>query len=139
MSRFAPVALAVVVCFVTWTAGAGAVPAPDDGTVVRERWEYAELYTTRVLRAPPAGVGGAAQATTTIHWVAGGEEVEAPGWEDMAAKLNSAAATANASAAAHRLRVLNRLGAEGWEMVSHNKGTATTSPESWTFKRRVLK
>jgi hypothetical protein len=68
----------------------------------------------------------------------GDDEVEASGWEDLATKIKAPAAKKGATPDAHRMKVLNHLGRQGWELVSHHKldgnGTAV-----WTFKRRVKK
>jgi len=61
----------------------------------------------------------------------------ASSWEDLAAKLKAPEAKSGATTvAAHRLRVLNHLGSQGWELISAGTGS-TLSP--WVFKRKVAK
>jgi hypothetical protein len=78
-------------------------------------------------------------AQTAIRWITGDEEVETTGWDAMATKLNAPPAKKNATEASHRLRVLNRLGAEGWEMMAHHPREFVAGEEVWTFKRKVRK
>jgi hypothetical protein len=77
----------------------------------------------------------------TVVWITEDEEVRATSWEDMATKIKAPAAKKNLTADGHKFRVLNRLGAEGWELVSHQRpdGPALRASESWTFKRKVTK
>jgi hypothetical protein len=101
---------------------AGLAPGQDRPA----RWEYAEL----TARTTPARPGGTARdgaevpilpAATTVRWTTGDAEVKAQGWDELAAKLN---APGKKDVTSHRLRVLNALGAEGWELVSQQAGTA---------------
>jgi hypothetical protein len=63
--------------------------------------------------------------------------VEAVSWEDLEVKLKvPAAKQAVSSAAAHKIRVLNHLGSQGWELVS---GGASTASSASLFKRKVPK
>ena len=71
-----------------------------------------------------------------VRWVTGDGEIVASSWEELATKLKAPEAKPSATTpVAHRLRVLNHLGSQGWELVS--VGMGTTSP--WVFKRRVAK
>jgi len=129
-------ALALGLC-----AGAGpAAPALADKP---PRWEYAELKFSRVL-APPPGVvrqpgGGVPVAPqVVIRWSTAEEEVEEKGWEELADKLKAPAPKKEGSpATVHKLRVLNRLGADGWEVFEHTGTDGTTGTATWLFKRRA--
>jgi hypothetical protein len=69
-----------------------------------------------------------------VRWITAAGEVDATSWEELAEKLKLQPAKSGVvTPAAHRLRVLNHLGGQGWEMV--NGGSAS----SCTFKRRVAK
>src|SRR5262249_39314789 len=76
-----------------------------------------------------------AQARLTVRWVTGDAEVAAASWEELATKLKAPDAKVGTTAVVHKLRVLNHLGSQGWELVS--AGTSTAIP--WVFKRRVPK
>jgi len=105
-----------------------------------DRWEYAELhYSTLSMRAkgfanPVKGDGpvGPApfKAKSKTTWITGDGETEGDSWEDLAAKLKAPAAAKDARPAAHKVKFLNHLGAQGWELVS-NDGNAMT------FKRKA--
>jgi hypothetical protein len=69
-----------------------------------------------------------------VRWITAAGEVDATSWEELAEKLKLPPARSGVvTPATQRLRVLNHLGAQGWEMV--NGGTASSS----VFKRRVAK
>lgn len=72
---------------------------------------------------------------TRVRWVTGDGEVEATSWEELASKLKAPEAKGTLSVAGHKVRVLNHLGNQGWELVS--AGTGSTSP--WVFKRKAPK
>jgi len=76
---------------------------------------------------------------SSVRWVTADEEVEVTTWEALAAKLKAAAAKKNATETTHRYRALNALGADGWELVSHQRGETRSMADVWTFKRRVKK
>jgi hypothetical protein len=93
------------------------------------RWEYAELtYRTSpgrpVVRTKDGTELPAVPATTTVRWALGDTEVEAKGWDDMAEKLKAP----GKEGAGQRLRVLNALGADGWELVTQQTGTGPFLP-----------
>jgi hypothetical protein len=126
-------------------ASAPAAPALGDKPV---KFEYAELQfrMTVVARAailpapgavPPAGVAGAAAAGPTVRWTTGDDEVIVKSWEELAEKLKVAASKKDGTVTMQKLRVLNHLGAEGWEMVEHTGTDGTSGLATWTFKRRV--
>jgi len=78
-------------------------------------------------------------AQTTVLFIATEHEVEGKSWEDLATRLKATAAKKTAQEATHRLRVFNRLGADGWELVGHQGGESIPTEEVWTFKRKVAK
>jgi len=128
-----------------------AAPALTDKPV---KWEYAELQYRAfgpqqaammgpggrigvVVGGAPAGGGpgpgmpAAAPQPTPIVFVTADEEIQAPDWKAMADKLKAPAAKGEGSGDMHRLRILNRLSADGWEVYEH------PSTYSWTFRRRA--
>jgi hypothetical protein len=111
------------------------------------RWEYAELTFERVITRPGAvGQPGAAPVPprVVIRWSTAEEEFEEKGWEEMADKLKAPPPKKEGSpATVHKLRVLNRLGAGGWEVIEHNGTDGTdgragrAGTATWLLKRRV--
>ncbi|MBI1914602.1 MAG: hypothetical protein HYS12_07670 [Planctomycetes bacterium] len=159
-------ALGAATLFVVVAGMTQAAPAPVPGQAAKpvEKWEYAEIhYSSRIFRGGEDGLpggggrggrgggapgGGAAPAQPvqaaqpalprlTVRWVTGDGELLASSWEELAAKLKAPEAKPGATTLiAHKLRVLNHLGSQGWEMISTGTGS-TTSP--WVFKRKVAK
>jgi hypothetical protein len=158
--QLAWLALGAAVVVLLHTGSPKAAPAPAAPV---EKWEYAEIVaSSSILRGnfnrggfggrggrggglPGAGGpgGGAAQPgvpvqprvrVATIRWITAAGEVEATSWQELAEKLKLPPARSGVvTAAGHRLRVLNHLGGQGWEMVG-GSGTAI-----WTFKRKLTK
>ena len=95
-----------------------AAPALGDKPV---KWEYAELNIQRGLQ----------------RFVTGDEEINARSWEELADKLKAPTPKKEGTPSVHKLRVLNRLGADGWELAEHLGTDGTTGMATWTFKRRV--
>jgi hypothetical protein len=136
--------LALAVAFSVGAGKAGAAPAPPPS----ERWEYAEISTTSTRMPARFGDGPArpGQADrlprvrqTVVRFTTAAGEVEAPSWEELAAKLKAPEAKAGAaSASLQRLRLLNHLGSQGWELVS-GAGAWSTSTGTMLFKRKVRK
>jgi sugar phosphate isomerase/epimerase len=116
-----------------------AAPALGDKPV---KYEYAELQarmTVARVAILPGGVAPAAPAAQPaqgIRWTTGEDEITFKSWEELAEKLK-APAKKDATITQHKMRVLNQLGAEGWEMVSHTGTDGTTGLATWTFKRRL--
>ena len=77
-------------------------------------------------------------ARTTVRWVNADEEVEATSWEDMATKLKAPPAKKDTRDAVYRVKVLNHLGSQGWELAGHTT-EQFTGEDVWTFKRKVRK
>ncbi len=80
----------------------------------------------------------AAVQRTTIQWSTGDEEVDATSWDDLATKLKILPAKKDAKTPVSKMKVLNYLGSQGWEMVSHHE-PITSGATVWTFKRKVAK
>jgi hypothetical protein len=139
MKKSFALALFVAVA-VVWGSSDGA-PALGDKPL---RWEYAELHVQRsvAVRPLPIAPGGAAAnplpaPTVTVRWATGEEEVQAENWEQLADKLKAPAAKKEGTATVHKLRVFNRLGADGWEVVEHTGTDGTVGTATWLLKRRV--
>jgi hypothetical protein len=91
-----------------------------------ERWEYGELHFRRSKKT------GYAKAVTSRS------TVEAPDWEGLAAKLKAPAAAKDADDTAQRLRVMDAVGDQGWELVG-NRSNEESLFEFRSFKRRAAK
>jgi hypothetical protein len=82
-------------------------------------------------------VAGVAIAQVSIRWVTGDDEIEATSWEDLGAKIKAQPAKKGASPEAHKMKVLNFLGSQGWEMVSNQQEILSSAGSTLTFKRKV--
>lgn len=135
LRRFVSTA-AILVMAATYSPAA---PALGDKPV---KYEYAELQSRTtvariaVLPGAVAPAAPAAQPTPGIRWTTGDEEITFKTWEELADKLK-APGKKDATVTQQKLRVLNQLGAEGWEMVEHTGTDGTTGLATWTFKRRL--
>jgi hypothetical protein len=95
------------------------------------RWEYAELQY-RIVPGRPAlkdKDGGERPATPPVmalRWTAGTAEVAAKGWDELAESLK-APLKKESSASLQKIQVLNALGAQGWELMDQQTGTAFQS------------
>jgi hypothetical protein len=123
------------------------------------KYEYAQLWYSRTLAAqpgmggPPGGPRGAgampapggpggpggfgmqpAAVETSIRWTTAQEEVVTKEWEELADKLKAPAAKKQSPLTVHRLRVLNALSAEGWELLDRPLGDGNNT---WSFRRVV--
>lgn len=88
------------------------------------RYEFAELRYYQ--RAVPGGPN-----VVMYRWCTADEEVEAQGWEGMAAALK-APESKKGGLHTDRLRVFNAISRDGWEDVPHrNEGNV------WAFRRQV--
>ena len=123
-------------------AGSSGTAAPALGEKA-PRWEYAELHVqrnlnaVRILPAPGAAPAAPAPVNLTLRWSTLDEEVTAESWEQLAEKLKAPASRKDGTPNVHKLRVLNRLGADGWEMAEHTGTDGTTGTANWVFKRRL--
>lgn len=122
-----------------------AAPAPTDKP---DTWEYAELVAgPRRLMAPPDGGGPVVVAPPNIRWTTGKQEITTAGWSEMSTKLKAPAIDKNDSLSLQKIKFLNYLGSERWELVSHHSGNSSPNAgrgarpggevESWLFKRRA--
>jgi hypothetical protein len=144
LARTVWLALAVVVSVCAGKAEAAPAPAPA------EQWEYAEISTTSTRMPARFGDGPALPGQpdrpprgtrqTVVRFATAAGEVEAPSWGELAAKLKAPEARSGAaSVSAQRLRVLNHLGSQGWELVSGGGGAWSPSTGTMLFKRKVRK
>jgi hypothetical protein len=123
------------------------------------KWEYAELTfrstAGRPARVDPDGVPMATvQATTTIRWITNDGEIDAKGWDELADMLKMKGFKKEGSAALQKVRMLNILGSEGWELMeqqggntattfgpgdrsSKSSGFGSTGTTTWLLKRRI--
>jgi len=129
-------ALVLVLSATTTTAA----PAPPPTRTV-EKFEYCEIQLIPTRRGGPGGAQPAQMET--IRLTTGDEEIEVTSWEDLATKLKAPEGKKDSTATMHKMRVINFLGDQGWELVSC---TQTSSPiasigsmGSWSFKRKVTK
>ena len=137
-----PVVLFAVAAALIGDSSGSAAPALGDKA---PRWEYAELHVQRTLAVrpllpgavAPAPVAPAAAATLAIRWSTLDEEITAESWEQLAEKLKAPASKKEGTPNVHKLRVLNRLGADGWEMAEHTGTDGTAGTANWVFKRRL--
>jgi hypothetical protein len=92
----------------------------DEPKKAEVRWEYATIVT-----------GG----RVNVRLTTGAEEVEAESWANLAEKLKL-----TPKGTAYQVAVLDHLGGQGWELVSHAASTgeykAGGTSHSYTFKRR---
>ena len=106
-----------------------------------EKWEYSELrhYDLVVDMVGP-------DAKKQILWISAEGLVRGFGWEAMAEQLKMPALKKDALKdvkkydvdAIQRLRILNHLGGQGWEIISYARNEKDGST-LWLFKRRVGK
>ena len=71
----------------------------------------------------------------TVRWTTGEEEIEAKEWEELGDKLKAPSPKKESPSGVHKLRVLNKLSADGWEILDRPAGDPATGV--WTFRRRV--
>ncbi len=68
-------------------------------------------------------------------------EVTAKSWDDLADKLKAPSfKKKDATTAVHKMRVFDKLGAEGWELIDTQDRTqngTTPGVSSWMFKRKM--
>ena len=125
-------AIAVTVTLSLFVSTNSAAPALGDKPV---KWEYAKLAYKRTVVPDPRAKGGGV-GIMTLLWTTEGEEIEGDNWKDLADKLKAPALKKEGSSVQEQLRAMNRLGADGWELVEHEH-PAVPHLENWTFKRRA--
>ena len=98
----------------------------------RDHWEYAELSSKAFNR-------GGREATFTVKWEGPNGEHTANGFKEIGSKLGFTLS------ATHSTSLLNALGKEGWELVTHSRTEAAGIDSddvmhwreaAWTLKRR---
>ena len=72
---------------------------------------------------------------TTVSWTTAEEEMSFKEWEELADKLGAALPKKESPATVHKLRVLNKLSALGWELL--DRPHPDTLNGVWTFRRPV--
>jgi hypothetical protein len=72
---------------------------------------------------------------TTVRWTTAEEEMEYKEWEELADKLKAPSPKKESPPNVHKLRVLNKLSADGWELLDRPAGDASMG--TWTFRRQV--
>lgn len=112
-------------------------PALPDKPV---RFEYAQLRYARTYAAPPGNPApGAPPAVAvpvvSVRWATADDLVEGTDWANLGDRLKAPAARRE-GALAETLRVLDRLGADGWEVYEHSAPTNADS-DTWWLKRRL--
>lgn len=86
--------------------------------------------------APVAVAGGApvpAAPQTTVKWTTAEEDLTFKEWEELGDKLGAASPKKESPATVHKLRVLNKLSATGWELL--DRPNPDTTNGVWTFRR----
>ena len=89
------------------------------------KWEYGTLTIPVGLKGtPPPG---------RYTWTTGTDDIAGDNWKDLAEKLKVELKDKDAPTSKVRILVLNHLGRQGWELVSHSEPPI----QNYTFKRRV--
>lgn len=103
------------------------------------KYEYAELTFPRIPGMALRGKAGpAGPAAATIRWTTGDEEIEAEEWSGLADKLKAPAPKKESPQNVYKLRVLNKLSADGWEMMDQSlRDTPSPAMMGWSFRRRL--
>ena len=130
-------ALTAVVALGSFASRVPAAPALADRPV---RYEFAELSYSHGNRSNPAFVPGQQGVPQVIPFISArfstsDEEIEGNSWEDLANRLKAPSPKKESPATVHKLRVLNKLNADGWEVIERT-GLAVT-PMIWSLRRRV--
>lgn len=73
-----------------------------------------------------------------VEWTTADQAIKSEDWDDVADKLKVPSLKEAGTSGQRKLRLLNRLVSDGWEIVEHQRPTiGGSATESWTFKRRV--
>ena len=120
------------------------IPAIAQAGKSAQKWEYGELRHHE--RAGTFVAPNKEVFIPAVEWISGHGFVRGYGWEGMADKLKAPAlkkdaikdAKKDVVEAIQRVRVLNHLGAQGWEMISYERNQQT-GMSLWIFKRRIGK
>jgi hypothetical protein len=117
-------AIAVAASFVALSVSSersSAVPAPGPEKEKHAKWEYGILTTNR-----------------GYNWNGPEGEVTARSWKELAEKLKAAVTVEKPNDLVLHAAVLNHLGKQGWELVSHSDGVGEFPIRTTVFKRRIL-
>jgi hypothetical protein len=134
-----------VLSLLTFVPNARTAPALTDRPV---KYEYAELSFTRtpVVAGRAGGLGGGGggggpppgPAGMPIRWTTGEEEIEVQEWSQLGDKLKAPAPKKDSPQSVHKFRVLNKLSADGWEMIDQSLGDIRhPSIMGLSFRRRL--
>jgi hypothetical protein len=121
--------------------GLWAAPIPASSTQGAAQWEYCEVYCKgggfvgSRPRMPAGGPLPAAVPQGTTRLVTAETEIEATNWEDLATKIKAVETKSTEGKPSHKLRVFNKLGADGWEIVECHHETGSGC-DVWTFRRK---
>ncbi len=108
-----------------------------------EKWEYAELRDGRI--PPGKGQVQGQDRMRRISWITGDEVVIGDDWDTIAEKLKAQSIDQKLlndenlveNSVLKRIRVLNHLGKQGWELSPSESTTNSVTVRTWTFKRRL--
>jgi hypothetical protein len=125
---------------------APAAPVPGAPPAGAPRWEYCEVHArigvgVNVIIRPAGGAQPAnpvAVPAAAMRLVTAEEEIEGSSWEDLATKVKAEDAKTSAGKFSHKVRVFNKLGADGWELVEYHRDNSSIS-DVWVFKRKTGK
>jgi hypothetical protein len=104
------------------------------------RYQYAQLRYTCTYAALPGNPAPGAPpapsvAVVSVRWATVDDLVEGKDWANLGDKLKAPAAK-RVGPLAQTLRVLDRLGADGWEVYEHSAPTSGDA-DTWWLKRRL--
>lgn len=116
-----------LVAAVCWYVQAQPRAAGEQPAKPVTKWEYATLY----------------HGNQPI-WTTPAEELYAQTWQELAERMKVTIPKAkDAGSGTVRATILNHLGSQGWELVSHSAtvaglpGGAMSKTDTWVFKRPV--
>ncbi len=132
-SRIVRLAVAGAALVLAYAAAPRAAPAPVPSPGVK--WVYGELHCVELPgRLTENGLPLAPE--TSVTWDTAEDETTAAGWEDLAKRLKAPPPRKDAPGPLERLRVFDRLGADGWELAAYQPRRSGDAAEVWTFKRK---
>jgi hypothetical protein len=73
------------------------------------------------------------------RWVTSEAEMDAENWQELAKKMKVALGKKKLSEAMYKMKVLNHLGANGWELVGFEPQDNNPNLSQWLFKRKIDK
>jgi hypothetical protein len=126
-----------VLFLLIFASHARTAPALGDKPV---KYEYAELTFARAPSLPARGKGGlgGGPVAVPVRWTTGDEEIEVEEWSELADKLKAPTPKKESPQGVHKIRVLNTLSADGWEMMDQPlTDTRLAGVMGWSFRRRL--